>query len=71
LSSEGAPVGLRVGERFFGLLLILIGFIVFYFAYTSLSSLLTIVPYPGFFLFAGALLMLVGLVLVLARSEEE
>jgi len=71
MSSEEVPVGLRVGEKFFGLLIILIGFIVFYFAYTSVSSLSSIVPYPGLFLFVGALLMLVGLVLTLARSEEE
>ncbi|MGQ9565481.1 MAG: hypothetical protein ACUVT5_02915 [Candidatus Bathyarchaeales archaeon] len=69
MSSE-APVGLRVGERFFGLLLLLIGIIVFYFAYTSVSSLLEIVPYPGFFLFAGAALIFIGALLIFAKSGE-
>ncbi|MBX5326863.1 MAG: hypothetical protein ACQXXH_03260 [Candidatus Bathyarchaeia archaeon] len=71
MSSEEAPVGLRIGERFFGLMLILIGVIVFYFAYTSISSLLSIVPYPGFFLFAGVVLILIGVLLIFARSGEE
>jgi len=71
MSNEEVPAGLRIGERFFGLLLILIGFIVFYFAYTSFSSLSKEVLYPGLFLFMGASLMLIGLVLVVAKSEEE
>jgi hypothetical protein len=69
--SEEVPVGLKIGEKFFGLLIMLIGFLVFYFSYTSLSSLGTIIPYPDIFPFVGAVLMVVGLLLIFARLEEE
>jgi len=65
-------VGLRIGERFFGLLLLLVGFIVSYFTYTSMSlTEWSIVTYPGLFLFVGVMVMVIGLLLILARSEEE
>jgi len=70
VSSEEVPVGLKIGERFFGLLIIIIGFIVFYFTYTSLSTLGSIVPYPGIFLFASVVLLVIGFLLIFSKSEE-
>ena len=72
--SDEEPVGIRVGEWFFGILMLVIGFIVFYFAFTSYSTLSDIaralpVLVPGIFLGFGGLLMVVGVVLLVARHE--
>jgi len=72
--SEEEPVGIKVGEKFFGLLTIFVGFIVFYFAITSfanLSDVVTALPFivPGIFLCFGAFLMIVGVLLILARHD--
>jgi predicted phage tail protein len=72
--SDEEPVGIRIGEKFFGLLTIFIGFIVFYFAFTSYSTLSTVVTslpiiVPGIFLCFGGSLMVVGVILILARQD--
>jgi hypothetical protein len=72
--SEEEPVGIRVGEKFFGLLTIFIGFIAFYFAFTSYSTLSTLVTglpvlVPDLSMGFGVFLMVVGLILVLARHD--
>jgi uncharacterized membrane protein YidH (DUF202 family) len=74
--SDEEPVGIKIGEKFFGLLIILVGFIVFYFAYTSYSALSRVVPslpivVPGLFLFVGVALLVVGFLLIFAKEEEE
>ena len=76
MSSEEEPVGLKIGEKFFGLLIIIIGVIVFYFAFTSYSTLSAVVPslpvlVPGIFSFFGAALLLVGVLFVFAKEQEE
>lgn len=76
MSSEEEPVGLKIGEKFFGLLIITIGFVIFYFTYTSYSALSSIVPslpiiVPGTFLFAGVTLFVIGILFILAKEEEE
>lgn len=72
--SDEEPVGIRVGEWFFGILIILIGFIVFYFAFTSYSALSTIatdlpILVPSLFMCFGVCLMIVGVILILARHD--
>ena len=71
--SDEESVGIKIGEKFFGLLTILIGFIVFYFAFTSISdfSKEAYLPrfVPGIFLFFGGFLMVVGAILILARQD--
>jgi hypothetical protein len=59
------PLGLKVTEKFFGLLLILVGAIVFYVTYTNIESLV----YPVIFIALGAALMVLGIIMVLARTE--
>jgi hypothetical protein len=76
MSGEEEPVGLKVGEKFFGLLVIIVGIIVFYFAFTSQSDLSLVVPslpvlVPGIFLFFGAVLMLIGVLFIFAKEQEE
>jgi hypothetical protein len=76
MSGEEEPVGLKFGEYLFGILIIIIGFLVFYYAFTSYSSLSTVVtsmPFivPGLFLFAGAVLFVVGVLFIFAKKEEE
>jgi hypothetical protein len=72
--SDEEPVGIKAGEWFFGILTIIIGFMVFYFAFTSYSTLSTVVTslpilVPGIFLCFGSLLMVVGAILILAKHE--
>jgi hypothetical protein len=72
--SDEEPVGIKIGEKFFGLLTIFIGFIVFYFTFTSYSALSTVVTslpklVPGTFLCFGGFLMVIGLILILARQD--
>jgi hypothetical protein len=76
MSGEEEPVGLKIGEKFFGILIIIIGFIVFYYAYTSYSDLSTVVTslpsiVPGVFLFAGAAFFVVGILFLFSKEEEE
>lgn len=72
--SDEEPAGIKIGEKFFGILILFAGFILFYLAYTSLSALNgivfdlpNIVPYT--FLFSGGLLMVIGIILILARQD--
>ena len=72
--SEEEPAGIKIGEKFFGILILFIGFLLFYFAYTSYSTLASVVfqvptIVPAIFLFFGGLLMVVGVVLILARQD--
>ena len=57
--------GLEVTEKFFGLLIILVGAILFYVTYTNIESLV----YPTIFIALGAALMVVGILMVLTRTE--
>jgi len=58
-------LGLKVTEKFFGLLIILVGAILFYVTYTNIESLV----YPTIFIALGAALMVVGILMVLTRTE--
>jgi len=59
------PLGLKVTEKFFGLLIILVGAIIFYVTYTNIKSLV----YPVIFIALGVALIVVGTLMVLARTE--
>jgi len=72
--SDEEPAGIKIGEKFFGILILFIGFILFYFVYTSYSTLESVVfqmptLVPVMFLFFGGLLMVLGVVLILARQD--
>jgi len=59
------PFGLKVTEKFFGLLIILIGVIVFYVTYTNIESLV----YPVIFITLSAALIVLGILMILVRTE--
>jgi len=59
------PMGLTIAEKFFGLLIILIGAILFYVTYTNFESLV----YPLIFLVAGSALIGIGIILVISKPE--
>jgi hypothetical protein len=72
--SDEEPAGIKIGEKFFGMLTIFIGFLVFYFTFTSYSTLSTVVTTlpiltPGIFLAFGGLVMVVGTILILAKHD--
>ncbi len=59
------PVGLTIAEKFFGLLIIIIGAIIFYVTSTNLKSLM----HPFIFLAVGSALIGLGLILVISRPD--
>jgi hypothetical protein len=69
-----APAGLTIAEKFFGLIVILIGALTVYFTYVSPpDNLPPGVPsggwFSGIFIVAGFVLVGVGVFLVLAKAE--
>ena len=65
--SEEAGFGLTTAEKFFGLLLLIIGALATYFTFTSTEAL---GGYTGLFGFLSILLLAVGLVMIIAKTEE-
>jgi len=59
------PIGLTAAEKFFGLLIAIIGVIIFYVTYTNLESII----HPFIFLAVGSALIGLGVILVLSRPE--
>jgi len=60
------PVGLTIAEKFFGLLIIILGTIIFYVTtYTNFKSVINIF----IFLVVGSALIGLGIILVLSRTE--
>lgn len=66
MSQGEAPFGLTIMEKLVGLLLMLIGIIIFYVTYTNISS---IGSYPIIFLVAGLILIGLGIVMLTAKTE--
>ena len=64
--SREAPVGLTIMEKLSGLLIIVIGVILFYVTYTNMSR---IGSNPAVFLALGLVLIVVGVFLVIAKAE--
>jgi len=66
--SEEKPIGLTVAEKFFGLLVILIGALTVNFTYNDPPGGI-VAPFSGIFIAAGFALIAIGILLVLAKAE--
>ncbi len=66
--SEEKPIGLTIAEKFFGLMVILIGALTVNFTYVDPPEGL-VAPFSGVFIAAGLVLIAVGVFLVLAKTE--
>ena len=64
--SEEGGFGISFVERFFGLLLIIIGILASYYTFTSIEVLRV---FTGFFGLLSALILALGLVLMTAKTE--
>jgi hypothetical protein len=65
MSGEGS-FGLGFTEKFFGLIILVVGVITLYFTLTSMDILLS---FTGFFAFLSVVLVILGLVLMTAKPE--
>ena len=65
--SKEAPFGLTIMEKLLGLVMTAVGAITFYVVYTNLGS----APAPAPFLLAGIILVVVGILLILAKTGEQ
>mgnify|MGYP006268952113 CR=1 len=66
MSSEEGGLGLAVAERFFGLILVIIGSLGEYYTLTSMNSL---GAFAGFFAFLAAIPVVLGVLLITAKTE--
>ena len=66
--SEERPIGLSIAEKFFGLLVILIGALTMNFTYNDPPGGV-VAPFSGIFIAAGFVLIAIGVFLVLAKTE--
>jgi hypothetical protein len=64
--SEEGSFGLIAAEKFFGLLLLIVGGLA---AYHTFKSTKALAAYTGFFGFLSAILIALGLVLIIAKTE--
>jgi len=64
--SEQGGFGLVVAEKFFGLILIIIGALSTYYTFTSTQALR---DYTGFFGFLSVIVLAVGVILMIAKVE--
>jgi predicted phage tail protein len=65
--SEGDTFWLSLAEKFFGLLLTIIGALFLYFTVTSTAAL---GGFTGFFGFLGIVVLIIGVFLLLVRPPE-
>ncbi len=66
MSSEEGGFGLMVAEKFFGLILLIVGGLATYFTFTSAQSLSN---YTGFFGFLSIIIIVLGIILIIAKTE--
>ena len=66
--SEEKPIGLSIAEKFFGLLVILIGALTINFTYNDPPGD-AVAPFSGIFIAAGFVLIATGVFFVLAKTE--
>ena len=66
MSSEEGGFGLTAAEKFFGLLLLIIGALATYYTFTSTQ---TLGGFTGLFGFLSIVLLLLGLALIFAKTE--
>jgi len=64
--SEEGGLGLTVAEKFFGLILLIIGALATYYTFTSTHEL---GDFTGFFGFLGIILLVIGIILITAKTE--
>jgi hypothetical protein len=64
--SEEGGFGLVVAEKFFGLILIIIGSLSTYYTFTSTQALR---DYTGFFGFLSIIVLAIGVILIIAKIE--
>jgi hypothetical protein len=64
--SEEGSFGLTAAEKFFGLILLIVGVLFTYFTFTSTQAL---GGYSGFFGFLSAVIIALGLFLIIAKTE--
>lgn len=64
--SEEGSFGLTAAEKFFGLILIIVGALATYFTFTSTQAL---GAYSGFFGFLSVVIIALGLFLIIAKTE--
>jgi hypothetical protein len=65
--SEQDTFWISLSEKFFGLILLIIGIILLYFTLTSIHTLLS---FTAFFGFLSVVVLAVGIVLLIARPPE-
>lgn len=63
---EEGSFGLTAAEKFFGLILLIIGALTTYFTFTSTQAL---GAYSGLFGFLGVVIIALGLFLIIAKTE--
>lgn len=66
MSSEEAGFGLMMAEKFFGLILTIVGALFTYFTFTSAKALK---DFTGFFGFLSIIVLVVGILLIIAKTE--
>lgn len=66
MSSEEGGFGLIVAEKFFGLILIIVGALATYYTFTSTEALR---DFTGFFGFLSIIILAIGIILIIARTE--
>jgi len=64
--SEEGGFGITLAERFFGLILIIVGAIAMYYAFTSVQALDV---FAAFFGFLSIIPLVLGLILLTAKTE--
>lgn len=65
MSAEGS-FGLKMAEKFFGFILLVIGALTLYYTVTSTEALLT---FTGFFAFLSIVIIGLGLVMLTVKTE--
>jgi hypothetical protein len=66
MSQVEASFGLTIMEKLIGFFIMLIGVIIFYVTYTNISN---VGSHPIIFLVAGLVLMGLGIVMIIAKTE--
>ena len=64
--SEEGSAGITIAEKFFGLLLVVIGALAIYYTFEASQALLA---FTGFFAFLSIILLVLGILLIIAKPE--
>ncbi len=65
--SEGGSIWIGLAEKLFGLILILVSILLFYFTYTSTASLSV---FTGLFGFLSTIVLIAGIFLIIVKPPE-